>query len=167
MTCDTRNVTGDMWHLTPDVGHLVGVNILSKFQLPSSYGLGVMMFWRFGGKGSLTELMCNKSDCRTAPATPARLKSGEGLGFPRADRVAKREFPRVKPQGNPKKQPCQPEANPVLPNSFTQIHFLFLIGFRIGPSKMHRQFCIGLPKMHRRFRIGLPKNALTVLYWPF
>ena len=25
------------------------VNILSKFQLPSSYGLGIMMFWRFEG----------------------------------------------------------------------------------------------------------------------
>ena len=31
-----------------------GVYILPKFQLPSSYGLDVMMFWRFGGKGSLT-----------------------------------------------------------------------------------------------------------------
>ena len=55
-------------------------------------------------------------------------------------------------------QPCQPEENPVLPNSFTQIYILFLIGFRIGPPNMHRRFCIGLPKMHGRFRIGLPKN---------
>ena len=34
-----------------------GVNILSKCQLPNSYGLGVMMFWRFGGKGSLNYRM--------------------------------------------------------------------------------------------------------------
>ena len=32
-----------------------------------------------------------------------------------------------------------------------------LIGFRIGPPKMHRRFRISLPKMHRRFRIGPPK----------
>ena len=50
--------------------------------------------------------------------------------------------------------PCQPEENPVLPDSFTQIYILFLIGFRIGPPKMHRRFRIGLPKIHRRFRIG-------------
>ena len=53
---------------------LWGVNNLSKYQLPSSYGLGVMMIRRFGGKGSLTELMNelfnHKGDCRTAPATP-------------------------------------------------------------------------------------------------
>ena len=54
-------------------------------------------------------------------------------------------------------QPCQPEENPVLPDSFTQIYILFLIGFRIGPPKMHRRFCIGLPKIHRRFRIGPSK----------
>ena len=52
------------------------------------------------------------------------------------------------PRGNP---------NPVLPDSFTQIYILFLIGFRIGSPKMHRRFRIGLPKMHRRFRIGPPK----------
>ena len=34
-----------------------GVNNLSKFQLPSSNGLGGMMFCRFGGKGSLTQSM--------------------------------------------------------------------------------------------------------------
>ena len=41
---------------------------------------------------------------------------------------------------------------------FTHIYILFLIGFRIGPSKMHRHFRIGLPKIHILFRIGPPKT---------
>ena len=56
------------------------------------------------------------------------------------------------PVGNPEEQPGQPEENPVLPDSFTQIYILFLIGFHIGPPKMH----IGLPKILRWFRIGPP-----------
>ena len=39
----------DMWHVT----RLGGVNILSKFQLPSSDFLWFMILWRSGGKGSL------------------------------------------------------------------------------------------------------------------
>ena len=31
----------------------------------------------------------------------------------------------AKPEGNPEEQPCQPEKNPVLPDSFTQIYILF------------------------------------------
>ena len=73
-------------------------------------------------------------------------------GFSEAGRAAPRDFPRAKPE----EQPCQPEENPVLPDSFTQIYILFLIGFRIGPPKMHRRFRIGLPKILRRFRIGPP-----------
>ena len=52
-------------------------NILSKFQLSSCYGLGVMMFWRLEEKDywinvneSMNELMSDKGDCRTSPATP-------------------------------------------------------------------------------------------------
>ena len=67
-----------MQHLTGDTWHVVGwgVNILSKCQLSSSYGLGVMMFWKFGGKGSLTDWLneliniSNEGDSRTAPGTP-------------------------------------------------------------------------------------------------
>ena len=66
-------------------------------------------------------------------------------------------FPRPKPDGNPDKQPCQPEENPVLPYSFTQTLILFLIGFCIGPPKMHGRLRIDLPKIHRRLRIGPPK----------
>ena len=51
----------------------------------------------------------------------------------------------------------------VLPDSFTRIYILFLIGFCIGPLKMPRQFSIGLPKIHRRFRIGPPESALALL----
>ena len=45
-----------MWHVTHDTWHMGGgeVNILSNFQLPSSYSLWFMILWRFGGKGSLT-----------------------------------------------------------------------------------------------------------------
>ena len=48
---DTWHMTHDMWQVTHDGG----VNILSKFQLPSSCGLAVKVFWRFGGNGSLIE----------------------------------------------------------------------------------------------------------------
>ena len=40
VTGDTWNVTRDIWHVTRDMWQMVGVDILSKFQLPSSYGLG-------------------------------------------------------------------------------------------------------------------------------
>ena len=69
---------------------------------------------------------------------------------------------RAKPEGNPMEQPCQPEENPVLPDSLTQIYILFLITFHIGPPKMHRRFHIGLPKIHRRFRTGHSK-----FHWRF
>ena len=55
------HVTRDMWHVTRDtwrdMWHVLGVNIFSKFQLPSSYGLWFMILWISGGKGSLNELM--------------------------------------------------------------------------------------------------------------
>ena len=39
------------WHVPCDMWHDVGrVNILPKLQLPSSYGLGGKVNWRFGGK---------------------------------------------------------------------------------------------------------------------
>ena len=39
----------------------------------------------------------------------------------------------------------------------------FLIGFLIGPPKMHGRFRIGLPKNHRQFRIGPPQVSLNLL----
>ena len=50
VTCD---VTRDTWHVTC----LGGVNIPSKFQLPSSYGLWFMILWISGGKGWLSDWM--------------------------------------------------------------------------------------------------------------
>ena len=102
----------------------------------------------------------------------------EGRGFQRAGRAAPKDFPRAKHEGNPEEQPCQPEEKPVLPDSFTQIYILFIIGFRIGPPKMHRRFRIGLskilrrfhigpPKIHRRFRIGPPQVTLNLLLAEF
>ena len=47
---------GEIVLLTPDTGHVTTdtqgmVNIVSRFQVLSSNGLGVMRFWRLGGKG--------------------------------------------------------------------------------------------------------------------
>ena len=50
MTCDTWHVTCDTWHVTRDTWHMTcdmlwGVNILSKVQLPCSYGLWFLEDW--------------------------------------------------------------------------------------------------------------------------
>ena len=54
MTCNTWHMTHDTWHVTPDTWHVTGDiweegNLLSKFQLPSFYGLGAR-----GDMGHLT-----------------------------------------------------------------------------------------------------------------
>ena len=51
VTCDMWHVTCDMWHVTHDMWHMVGVNILSKFQLPRFYSLGLTVSLRFWTKG--------------------------------------------------------------------------------------------------------------------
>ena len=57
MTCDTQEV----------------IDIVSKFQ-PSRFNfLGVMMFRRFGGKASVTDLIKDGSVCRALPVTPGLL----------------------------------------------------------------------------------------------
>ena len=66
-------MTDNKWHVTHDTW--CRVNILSKFQLSSSNGLGDMMLWIYGGKGSLTQWIINDvSVCRTALATLGLLK---------------------------------------------------------------------------------------------
>ena len=80
VTCDRWHVTHDMWHVTRDTWHVThdtwcGVNILSKFQLSSSNGLGFMMLWISGGKGSVTRSVNDEAVCRTAPATPGLLNT--------------------------------------------------------------------------------------------
>ena len=47
-TCDMCHMTCDMWG---------EVHILSKLRVSSSYSLGVNVFWRFWGKGWLTDLL--------------------------------------------------------------------------------------------------------------
>ena len=69
---DTRDIflwhmTRDMWHMTCDMWW--GMNILPKFQLPSNFGLGVMILLRLGGKGWRTERINDKGVIKTAPAT--------------------------------------------------------------------------------------------------
>ena len=66
VTGDTWQVTGDTWHLTPDTQ--CGINILSKYQLPSSSGLELKIFW-------LKDHSLDEGDCGTAPDTPGLLKS--------------------------------------------------------------------------------------------
>ena len=53
--------------------HSVGRTFSQKFQLPSSSGLGLTVFEIYFHKPSLTELMNDGGDCRTAPATPGLL----------------------------------------------------------------------------------------------
>ena len=47
MTYDIWHVTCDTWHVTYDTWQVGVVNHLSKCELPSSYGLGVKVFWRY------------------------------------------------------------------------------------------------------------------------
>ena len=72
VTCDMWHVTCDTWHVTRDT--FGGVDILSKFQLSSSYRLWFMILWRSGGKGSVAQSVNHKAVYRTAPATPGLLK---------------------------------------------------------------------------------------------
>ena len=57
----------------------------SKFQLPSSFGLGGKVISRSGGKGSLTrlinQLISDNPVYRTAPATPGLLIIGHVILF--------------------------------------------------------------------------------------
>ena len=45
-----------------------------KFQLPSCYGLGVKVFWRYYHKGWIRDWLNDKGVCRTAPVTLGLLK---------------------------------------------------------------------------------------------
>ena len=51
---DTWHLTHKVWHLSPDIQTFVGGEHFLK-QVLSSYGLGVKVFWRFGGKGLMNE----------------------------------------------------------------------------------------------------------------
>ena len=62
-------------HMTYDTQCVM--NIISKFQLPSPYGLGLRVFGRYFDyrvTKVMNESMNDRGDCRTAPATPGLLK---------------------------------------------------------------------------------------------
>ena len=75
LTCDTWHVTCHTWHLTCKMWQVMGVNIPSKCQLPSSYSLGKKVFSRLGGNGWLRQLINYTGFYRTAQATPGLLIS--------------------------------------------------------------------------------------------
>ena len=66
---EEKNVTQDLWQGTHGTWHVThytwrvpsdtwwGVNILSKYELPFSYGLGKTVFWRLGGKVWLAQFI--------------------------------------------------------------------------------------------------------------
>ena len=76
-------VRDDIWHLTPDTQGWW--TFVSNFHVPSSYGLGVKVFRRLGGKGWPTgwnnELLNYECVCRTAPATPGLLNTFHWIGL--------------------------------------------------------------------------------------
>ena len=47
MKRDMWNVTCDMWHMKSDSWQVGKANLISKFQLPSSYSFGEKVFWRY------------------------------------------------------------------------------------------------------------------------
>ena len=58
INCDMWHVTPNTWHVTHDTWHVTcdmfgGVNILLKFQLPSSFCLWFMILWRSKEKALL------------------------------------------------------------------------------------------------------------------
>ena len=68
-----EQLTPDIWYVTCDIRHVSrdtqGVmTIVSKFQVPSSYGLGVLKIMN-KRITNFNELMNAKGVCRTAPAT--------------------------------------------------------------------------------------------------
>ena len=71
-----RETKGDTWHVTPDtwpMTYYMWQMVVGERQLPSSYNLGIVMFWWFGGKGRVNGLNNYKGVYRTARATPCVL----------------------------------------------------------------------------------------------
>ena len=78
VTRDRWHVTGDTWQVTRDTWHMThdkqcGMNHLSKFQLSSSSGLGLTVFWIYFHKTSVSQLLIDEPVYRTARATPGLL----------------------------------------------------------------------------------------------
>ena len=74
-----------MWHMKGDIRLVTHdtcqvVNIVRKFQVPSSNGLGLIVYWRLEEKDELLDHLINQlinygGVCKAAPATPVLLKS--------------------------------------------------------------------------------------------
>ena len=65
-------VTSDTWHDTHDMWHMGGGwggarTFSQQFQVPSSYGWGVTVTWRYFHKGWVSYLLNHNTICRTAP----------------------------------------------------------------------------------------------------
>ena len=67
----------------------------------------------------MTGLLTTLGDWASDHTGGLSLWRREGQGFLRAGKVALRDLPRAELEGIPEEHPCQPEENPVLPNSFT------------------------------------------------
>ena len=89
MSCDTRQVTCATWLMTYDTCHVTH-DMWQLLQLPSSYGLGMTLFLRLGGKGRLTSWIIYQGVCRTAPDTPGLLfTENTCLGHSKSKRLIK------------------------------------------------------------------------------
>ena len=76
--------------------------------------------------GQVGGRQCSSNIWPIGPHTGLIQVKEEGWpGFSKGWQGCPTDFPRAKPKGNPKEQPCQPKENPVLPDSFTQIYILF------------------------------------------
>ena len=76
VTCDMWDVARHMWHGKCDTQGVA--NIVSKFQVTSSNGLGILMSWRFGKKKIsyiINQWLNYKGVWTTAPASPGLFKS--------------------------------------------------------------------------------------------
>ena len=83
VTCYMWHVTRDMWHVTRDTWQRTrdmwhvggGVNILSKFELPSSYCFWFIIYYEDLEEmaDSLSDLINDEAFYRTAPVTPGLL----------------------------------------------------------------------------------------------
>ena len=89
VTCDTWHMTHDTWHVTCDM--LWGVNILSKFQLPSSFGVGVSQIWALWGICVVLKKSSSSFSRRWPHTQEGRLEGGGGVD---------RDFDKVQPEGD-------------------------------------------------------------------
>ena len=130
VTCDRRHMTYDTWS---------GVNILLKFQLSSSNDLGVMMFWRCGGKGWSWEESVAAALWEQSTADHAVQKHQETISKGRD------EFPGTKVA---QWEVLRPEGSPV--HSKTSRNKELVIR-TISPRHLKRQL-IGTPRVQKVYR---------------